>query len=63
MKSIAEVLLERGDVETLQDAHNLVRDCRETFLEILEEGSFEEAEEWFKSELGLEPDYLDEFLF
>ena len=63
MKSIAQVLLERGDVETLQDAHTLVRDYRETFLEILQEGSFEEAEEWFTSETGLEPDYLEEFLF
>jgi hypothetical protein len=63
MKSIAQVLLERGDVETLQDARILVQEYKETFLEILEEEGPEEAEEWFTGEIGLEPDYLVELIY
>ena len=60
MKTIKEVLMERDGMSE-QDADDLIAEAREDFHSRFETGEtpMDICEEWF----GLEPDYLNEFLF
>lgn len=59
-KGIKEVLMKRDGISA-EEAEDLIAQAREDFNERLEAGEmpFDLCEEWF----GLEPDYLDEFMF
>lgn len=61
MKSIEEILVERDGL-TPEEAHDLVRSIQAIMAEAIAQGDYLEAEEIFTSELGLEPDYLDQIL-
>ena len=60
MKTIKEVLMERDGMSE-KEASDLIAEAKEDFNDRLENGGnpMDICEEWF----GLEPDYLDEFLF
>lgn len=60
MKTIKEVLMERDGMSE-KEADNLIAEAKQDFNDRLETGEspMDICEEWF----GLEPDYLDEFLF
>ena len=61
-ETIKQILMRRDGMSE-EDAYDLIADARESFNRYLEDGDFSSAEdicaEWF----GLEPDYLDEFIF
>ena len=57
MNVVVKILMKR-DGMTEQEAYDLVAEVREMILEAVERGDYEEAEEIFESELGLELDYL-----
>ncbi len=57
MNVVVKILMKR-DGMTEQEAYDLVAEVREMVLEAVERGDYEEAEEIFESELGLELDYL-----
>ena len=60
MKTIKEVLMTRDGMSE-KEADNLIAEAKQDFNDRLETGEspMDICEEWF----GLEPDYLDEFLF
>lgn len=60
MKTIKEVLIARDGMSE-KEADDLIAEAKQDFNDRLETGEspMDICEEWF----GLEPDYLDEFLF
>lgn len=56
-------ILVRRDGLTKEEAQNLVEDVQRMIDEALEIGDSDEVEDILAEELGLEPDYLDDFLF
>ena len=60
MKTIKEVLMTRDGMSE-KEASDLIAEAKQDFNDRLETGEspMDICEEWF----GLEPDYLDEFLF
>jgi hypothetical protein len=60
-ESIKTIIMRR-DGMTSQEADDLIAEAREDFYERIEEGDFS-AEDICEEYFGLEPDYLDEFLF
>ncbi len=60
MKTIKEVLMTRDGMSE-KEASDLIAEAKQDFNDRLESGDnlMDICEEWF----GLEPDYLDEFLF
>ena len=59
-RTIKEIIMDR-DGWSEQEADSLIEDARKDLYERLDQGEmpFDLCEEWF----GLEPDYLDEFIF
>lgn len=60
MSDIINILMRRDNI-TKEEALNLIQEVKD----MMEECDYdpEECEDIFMSELGLEPDYLPEFLF
>ena len=56
-------ILMRRDGMTLDEAWNVVRECQQAIDDLLSCGTLETAEDVIKDYLGLEPDYLEAFLF
>jgi hypothetical protein len=57
-----KTIIMRRDGMTSQEADELIAEAREDFNERIENGDFS-AEDICEEYFGLEPDYLDEFLF
>lgn len=62
MKEIIEILMRRDGISAIE-AENLIEDCREEMNNAIMRGNYQECEDILASYLGLEPDYLDAFLF
>ena len=61
MQEIIKILMHRDDI-SYEDAKEAYLECREAMFEAIELGDFLEAEEILRSELGLEPDYIFNFI-
>lgn len=61
MKEIIKILMKRDGI-SYEDAKEAYLECKEAMLEALECGDFFEVEEILRSELGLEPDYIFNFI-
>lgn len=57
MKKIIKILMER-DGMTENEAKDMVQDVKQMVEHSIKQGDYEEAEEIFLSELGLEIDYM-----
>ena len=57
MKKIIKILMERDGL-TEQEAKDMVQDVKQMVEHSIAQGDYEEAEEIFLSELGLEIDYM-----
>ena len=62
MNEIVKILMRRDRLSQLE-AENLFEEVQEEVLEAASRGNFQECEDIVASELGLEPDYLDELLW
>lgn len=62
MKQIVEILMQRDNI-TENEAWSLIEDCQEEINDAIMRGNYQECEDILASYLGLEPDYLDVFLF
>lgn len=61
MKEIIRILMERDGV-TYEEAKEMYLDCRSEILDAISGTSYIDPEEILASELGLEPDYLFNFI-
>ena len=61
MKEIIEILMNRDGL-TYEDAKEAYLECQEAMMCAVEDGDFFEVEEILRSELGLEPDYIFNFI-
>ena len=61
MKEIIELLMRRDGI-AYEDAKAAYLECREAMMEAIEMGDDFEVEEILKYELGLEPDYIFNFI-
>lgn len=61
MNKIVSILMRRDGISELE-ATNLVEDVRDQVLDAAMRGAYQECEDIFMDELGLELDYLDELL-
>ena len=61
MKEIIEILMRRDGL-TYEDAKEAYLECQEAIMDAVEDGNFFEVEEILRSELGLEPDYIFNFI-
>ena len=62
MKRIVEILMRRDGISEIE-AENLIEECMEEMNDAIMRGNYQECEDILASYLGLEPDYLDAFLF
>lgn len=61
MKEIIDILIRRDGL-TYAEAKEAYLECQEAMLGALECGEFFEVEEILRCELGLEPDYIFNFI-
>lgn len=61
MKEIIEILMRRDGI-SYADAKEAYLECREAIQEAIDNGEVFEVEEILASELGLEPDYIFNFI-
>lgn len=61
MQEIINILMRRDGI-TYADAKEAYLECREAMLEAIEMGDDFEVEEILRCELGLEPDYIFNFI-
>ena len=61
MKEIIEILMNRDGI-SYEDAMTAYLECQEAMLEALDMGYIFEVEEILRCELGLEPDYIFNFI-
>lgn len=61
MDTVKNILMKR-DGMTEEEAEILCDDVREEMMACIERGDYTDAEDIFESALGLEPDYLTDFL-
>jgi hypothetical protein len=61
MKEIIEILMRRDGI-SYEDAKAAYLECREAIQEAIEMGDDFEVEEILRCELGLEPDYIFNFI-
>lgn len=61
MQEIIEILMRRDGV-SYADAKEAYLECKEAMMYAVECGEFFEAEEILRYELGLEPDYIFNFM-
>ena len=62
MKEIIKILMRRDGISEIE-AENLIEECMEEINDAIMRGNYQECEDILASYLGLEPDYLDYFLF
>lgn len=62
LDELAEMLAKR-DNTTIEEEMALIRDCAADMEHAFYSGSLDEAEDILRDYLGLEPDYLDLFIF
>lgn len=62
MKEIIKILMRRDGISAVE-AENLIEECMEEIQDAIMRGNYQECEDILASYLGLEPDYLDTFLF
>ena len=62
LEELAHMIAERDKI-SYRDALTAVRDCAEEMEFAFMNGSLDEAEDILKDWLGLEPDYMDLFIF
>lgn len=61
MKEIIEILMRRDGI-SYADAKEAYLECQEAMMDAMESGDFFEVEEILRCELGLEPDYIFNFI-
>ena len=61
MKEIIEILMRRDGL-TYADAKAAYLDCKEAIMEAIDNDEIFEVEEILRCELGLEPDYIFNFI-
>lgn len=61
MKEIIKILMKRDGISHA-DAKEAYLECQEAMMDAVESGDFFEVEEILRSELGLEPDYIFNFI-
>jgi hypothetical protein len=61
MSKVKEILIKQG--YSPEEADRAIKDTQLEFDRLLEEGNLEDAYEVCSSMLGLEPDYLEEFMY
>jgi hypothetical protein len=61
MQEIIEILMRRDGL-TQTEAKDAYYDCRDAMMYAVDNGDFLEAEEILRMELGLEPDYIFNFI-
>lgn len=61
MQEIIEILMRRDGL-TYDDAKEAYLECQEAIMEAIEADEIFEVEEILRSELGLEPDYIFNFI-
>lgn len=61
-KEVINILMKR-DGMTEQEAKEVADDVREEMLDAIDAGDYSLAEEIFEDDLGLEPDYIMDFLY
>jgi hypothetical protein len=57
------IMLAKRDGLTFEEEMRIIRDCAADMEQAFYNGSLDEAENLLKDYLGLEPDYLDLFIF
>ena len=62
IEELAKMIARRDDI-SYEEALEAVRDCAAMMEEAFMRGSLIDAEDILRCELGLEPDYLDLFIF
>ena len=62
LDELAQMIAKRDGI-SLNEALTAVRDCAAEMELAFYDGSLDEAEDILRSSLGLEPDYLDLFIF
>ena len=62
LDELAEMLAKR-DNATIEEEMTIIRDCAADMEHAFYSGSLDEAEDILRDYLGLEPDYLDLFIF
>lgn len=62
MNEIVEILTRRDGISQLE-AENLLEEVKEEIIDAALRGNYKECEDILASELSLEPDYLDYFLW
>lgn len=62
LEELAAMISERDKISYVE-AIGAVRDCAAEMERAFYDGSLNEAEDILREELGLEPDYLDLFIF
>ena len=61
MQEIIEILMNRDGL-TYADAKEAYLECQDAMMDAMESGDFFEVDEILRSELGLEPDYIFNFI-
>ena len=61
-EELAELISKRDNI-TFKEALRSIRDCAAEMEHAFYTGNIDEAEDLLKDYLGLEPDYLDLFIF
>ena len=62
IERVAKIIAERDKI-SIEEATELVEKCREKCMNAISIGNISEPEEIIRDDLGLEPDYLEDFLF
>lgn len=62
LEELAQMIAKRDDI-SYNEAMSIVRDCAAEMELAFMDGSLDEAEDILRDCLGLEPDYLDLFIF
>lgn len=62
LEELASMIADRDKI-TFEEAWTIVRDCAADMEHAFYSGNLNEAEDLLKDYLGLEPDYLDLFIF
>lgn len=62
MQEIIEILMRRDGI-SYADAKEAYLDCRTAIMDAIENGEYEEVEYILMSELGIEPDYIFDFVY
>lgn len=62
MNHIVEILMRREGID-MYEAWDMIKECQEEMEDAIRYGDYQACEDILASYLGLEPDYLDYFLF